>query len=193
MSLGNELTIHQLHLAGIDDLRKRAGWIIVVGVILIALGTIALGSSVLTTLASMVFIGWLMVMAGVLQSAHAFTCKAWGGFFVDLLAGILYAVAGFLIIAHPAEVALTLTLLIAMFLIIGGMFRIVVAIAVRFPNTMWMLIHGAVNLLLGFAIIQKWPLSGLWVIGMFIGIDMIFNGWTLVMLGIAVRKSTKPV
>jgi uncharacterized membrane protein HdeD (DUF308 family) len=137
----------------------------------------------------MVFIGWLMVMAGVLQTAHGFSSKAWGGFFIELLAGLLYAVVGLLIVTHPAAAAVELTLIIAVLLILGGMFRTAVAIAVRLPNSIWLLIHGAVNILLGMAIIMGWPASGLWVIGTFIGIDMIFNGWTLVMLSFALRPA----
>lgn len=192
MSMDNNVTVHQLHLVGLDDLQKRSGMILVLGVILILLGTVALGLSVLFTLASMVFIGWLMIMAGVLQTAHGFSVKAWGGFFIELLAGLLYSVVGFLIIIHPAAAAVELTLIIALLLIFGGMFRVAIAIAVRLPNTIWLLIHGAINILLGMAIIAQWPASGLWVIGMFIGIDMIFNGWTLVMLAMAAKRLGKP-
>jgi len=81
-------------LADFEALRKRWGWIVGLGVALIVLGAIALGSSVLATLATMVFVGWLLIAGGVFEVAHAFTCKAWGGFFVDLLTGILYTVAG---------------------------------------------------------------------------------------------------
>src|SRR5688572_29807104 len=126
-----------------------------------------------------------MIGGGVLQAVHAFTCKAWSGFFIDLLTGILYAVVGFMIVANPGATAVALTLLISMFLIFGGIFRIVVAVAVRFQNSVWLLLHGAVNLLLGIAIWRQWPLSGLWVIGLFVGIDMLLNGWSLVMLGFA--------
>lgn len=177
-----------LHLIGLEELRKRWGWFLSLGILLVVLGTIALGSSVMMTLATMVFVGWLMIVGGVLQAVHAFTCKGWGGFFIDLLTGILYAVVGFIIVASPGATAITLTLLICMFLIFGGVFRIVVAVAVRFQNWVWLLLHGVVNLLLGIAIWQQWPLSGLWVIGLFVGIDMLFNGWSLVMLGLAARN-----
>jgi uncharacterized membrane protein HdeD (DUF308 family) len=123
-----------------------------------------------------------------LQAAHACSCKGWGGFFIDLLTGILYVVVGFMVVANPGTTAVALTLLIAMFLIFGGIFRIVVAAVVRFQNWVWLLLHGVVNLLLGIAIWRQWPLSGLWVIGLFVGIDMLFNGWSLVMLGLAAKN-----
>jgi uncharacterized membrane protein HdeD (DUF308 family) len=129
-----------------------------------------------------------MVLGGILQGLHAVACKGWGGFFVDLLAGLLSVVVGFLMIANPEATAVALTLLIALFLIFGGIFRIVVALTVRFHNWIWLLLHGAVNLLLGIMIWRQWPLSGMWVIGLFVGIDMIMNGWALVMLGLAAKN-----
>lgn len=177
-----------LHLFGLDELKRRWGWFLGLGIALILLGTIALGASVLMTLATMVFIGWLMIVGGVVEVVHAFGIKHWGGFFIDLLTGILYVVVGFMIVANPGATAVTLTLLIAMFLIFGGIFRIVTAIIVRFQNWIWLILHGIVNLLLGILIWRQWPFSGLWVIGFFIGIDMIFNGWSLVMLGLAAKK-----
>jgi len=127
-------------------------------------------------------------VGGVVEAAHACSCKGWGGFFVDLLTGILYVVVGFMVVANPGVTALALTLLIAMFLVFGGIFRIAVAVVVRFQNWIWLLLHGVVNLLLGIAIWRQWPLSGLWVIGLFVGIDMLLNGWSLIMLGLAAKS-----
>jgi uncharacterized membrane protein HdeD (DUF308 family) len=101
---------------------------------------------------------------------------------------MLYAVAGLIIVANPGAAAITLTLLVAMLLIVSGVFRIVVAVAVPFQNRWWLVLHGVINLILGISIWRDWPLSGLWVIGLFIGIDMVFNGWSLVMLGLAAKN-----
>jgi uncharacterized membrane protein HdeD (DUF308 family) len=188
MSQDARRTIDSVPLVGLEELRGRWGWYLVLGILLIVLGTTALGSSVLMTLATMVFVGWLMIGGGAVEAVQAFACKGWSGFFLDLLTGILYVVVGFMIVANPGATAVALTLLIAMFLITGGIFRIVVAVAVRFPNWIWLVVHGIVNLLLGIAIWRQWPLAGLWVIGLFVGIDMIFNGWSLVMLALAAKK-----
>lgn len=186
MSLPSQIA--GLHLIGIEEVRRRWAWFLGLGIFLIVLGMMALGSSVVMTLATMVFIGWLMIVGGILEALHAFSMKGWSGFFIDLLTGVLYAVVGFMIVANPSATAVALTLLIAMFLIFAGLFRIVVAIAVRFQNWIWLLLHGVINVLLGVAIWRQWPLSGLWVIGLFVGIDMLFNGWSLVMLGLAARS-----
>ena len=188
MTTETQLTLAGLHMVGLENLRKRWGWFLALGILLVVLGMVALGSSVFMTLATMVFVGWLLIVGGVLEAAHACSCKGWGGFFIDLLTGILYVVVGFMVVANPGSAAVALTLLIAMFLIFGGIFRIVVAVVVRFQNWVWLLLHGVVNLLLGIAIWRQWPLSGLWVIGLFVGIDMLFNGWSLVMLGLAAKR-----
>jgi uncharacterized membrane protein HdeD (DUF308 family) len=191
MSSPDNLLLPQLHLVGVEDLRRRSGWILGMGVLLIVLGMLALATSVLWTLATMIFIGWLMIVGGILQTAHAFSFKAWSGFFVDLLMGIFYTVVGVMVIAHPGATAVALTLMIAMLLMVSGIFRIAAAIALRVPHATWVLIHGFVNIALGIVILQDWPVSGLWVIGTFIGIDMLFNGWSLVMLSIGLKNQKR--
>lgn len=177
-----------LALVGAEVLRARWGWFVGLGLLLVVLGLVAVGHSLLFTVASMVLLGWLLMAAGLAEAVHAFSCQAWGGFFVDLLTGLLYLVAGFLVVSNPAATAVTLTLLIAMFLIFEGLFRIVIAVTVRFPHWGWLLVHGAINLLLGISIWRNWPLSGLWVIGLFVGIDLMMNGWSLVMLGLTAKN-----
>ena len=190
----NGMNLSGLHLIGLGDLKRNWGWFLALGIALLVLGTIALGASVAMTIVSMVLLGWLLIIGGVLEGVHAFWReRAWGGFFIDLLTGILYVVVGFMVLANPGEAAMALTLLIALFLMFSGLFRIVVALILRFPHWGWLILHGAVNLVLGIAIWRQWPLSGLWVIGLFVGIDMLFNGWSLVMLGLAAKKLPEPL
>lgn len=186
MSTGTSLG--GFRVAGFDELRRHWGWFVGLGIGLIVLGFIALGYSAVATLASVMLFGWLLVVGGVLQTAHAFGRERWKSFFIDLVAGILYLVAGLILMANPLAGAATLTLVIAVFLWVGGVFRIVASLAVRHHNWGWLLLNGIVNILLGTLIWQQWPLSGLWVIGLFVGIDMLFNGWALAMLGMAMKR-----
>ncbi len=192
MSSASNLTVASLATVGLDELKKKWGWFLALGILLIIGGTVALGSSIMMTVFSMILLGWLMITGGVLEAIHAFSCKGWSGFFIDLLTGLLYVVVGFMIVGNPGATAATLTLLIAMFLIFGGIFRVVIALVVRYQNWGWLVLHGGVNLMLGMAIWRQWPLSGLWVIGLFVGIDMIFNGWSLVMLGLMAKNLPVP-
>ena len=178
------IVITELHLVGLEELRKKWGWLCGLGILLVALGAIAIGSAVLVTLATMVFVGSLMILAGLLQTAYAISMRGWSGFYLDLLAGILNTVVGVLIVMHPGATAVALTLLIALLLILSGVFRIVAGLSVSYQNRGWRI----TNLLLAFIIIADWPVSGASLIGLFIGIDMMFNGWSLVMLGLVARN-----
>src|SRR5438309_163058 len=119
-----ETTIVGLQLVGIGELRRRWRWFLGLGILLVLLGTLALVLAPFLTLASMIVIGGALIVVGILQALHAFASKAWGGFFVDLLSGVLYLVVGFLMVANPGATAEALTLLIALFLIFGGIFRV---------------------------------------------------------------------
>lgn len=186
--MSSEMIVTSIHQIGLDELKRRSGWFIVLGILLVVLGTVALSSSVFLTLVSMTFVGSLMIISGVLQAGHAVMSKRWGGFFMELLIGLLSVAAGALVVARPVAAAEGATLLIAMFLILGGIFRIAMAFAIRFHHVFWLALNGIINLALGVMILQEWPSSGLWVIGLFVGIDMLFNGWSLIMLGIAAKR-----
>jgi len=174
--------------AGLSRLGSRWGWFMATGVTLMLLGVLSFSYAFAFTIASVVFFGWLMLFGGLLQSAYAFSVKDWAGFFIDLLMGILYSVVGFLMINHPQENAAILTLLIALSLIMNGVFRIAIACIGRFDQWLWLLLHGAISLFLGISIWHQWPVSGTWVIGLFVGVDMLLAGWYLVMLALILRK-----
>ena len=123
-----------IQLTGSGELRRSWGWYLVFGIVLIVLGTIAIGSAFLMTIASVFFFGWLMIIGGVMEAVHAFWHKRWAGFFLDLLTGILYIVACWMMVTNPTESAVLQTLIIAMFLVFEGVFRIVAALAVRYPH-----------------------------------------------------------
>jgi uncharacterized membrane protein HdeD (DUF308 family) len=173
-------------------LKRGWGWLLFLGILEIILGGIAVGASVVATFVTVVFFGWLLLIGGILSAVHAFWRKQWKGFFLDLATGILYLVAGLMVIGNPGAAALTLTLLIAMFLLIGGIFRIVVAFSGQLEHRGWVLLNGLITAALGVLIWRQWPLSGLWVIGLFVGIEMIFYGWSLVMLSLIAKGAIVP-
>ena len=177
-----------IQLEGAGELRRSWGWYLALGIVLIVLGTIAIGSTFVMTIASVFFFGWLLIIGGVMEVIHAFWHKRWAGFFLDLLTGILYVVAGWMMVSNPQESAVLLTLVIAMFLVFEGVFRIVASLAARYPHRGWVLFNGVISLILGISIWQRWPYSGLWVIGLFVGIEMLLNGWSLVMLSLSARN-----
>ncbi len=173
---------------GLRDICKSWGWLLAFGIVLVVVGTLAVGASFITTLATVVAFGVLLLVGGGAQIVGAFFSRKWSGFFLQLLAGVLYLVVGLLMVSNPLIAAAGLTLLLAAFFLVGGVARIVVAVSERFENWGWVLLNGVVTLLLGILIWRGWPASALWVIGLFVGIEMIFCGWSWVMLGLTARR-----
>lgn len=176
---------------GLNALRGNWFWFVLLGIALVVLGTIALGSVVVASLATAVVIGALLVTGGVVESIGAFWCRAWSGFFFHLLAGVLSIVVGFLFLRAPLNALLALTLLLSSFLMVGGLFEIIVALTYRFAAWGWPLLSGVIDLVLGIMIWYEWPASALWVIGLFVGISMIFRGFNWIGLGVALRTLPK--
>ena len=178
-----------LEQVGLTNIKKNWFWYLLMGILLIVFGSMAIGRTCLFTKVSMVFIGWIMIAAGGVQTLNAFVNgRGWGGFFFDLLTGILYVVVGFMVVANPAATAVTMTLVIAVYLMFDGGSRLAGSLSVKLPNRSWVFLSGLVSLLLGISIWRQWPYSGTWVIGLFVGIQMIMNGWSTVMLSLAVKN-----
>ena len=166
LSLSNETAeASHLPLGAIEELHRHWALFFALGVALIALGTIGILVSALFTLASVVFFGWLLVIAGAGLTIHAFWAKRWSGFFLQLLSGLLYLVAGWVLATRPELSAITLTLLIAISLVVQGAFRIGAASSTRIDGWGSLLASGIITLVLGLMIWNEWPLSGVWVIG----------------------------
>jgi len=171
----------------LNALRGNWLWFVVLGGALIALGIIALGSVVIASLAAALAIGTLLLLGGAAEAIGAFWCRGWSGFFLQLLSGVLSIVVGLLFLRAPAGALAALTLLVACFLMVGGIFKIVAAVGYRFAAWGWALAGGIVDLLLGLLIWQEWPSSALWVIGLYVGINLLFRGFNWIALGLALR------
>jgi uncharacterized membrane protein HdeD (DUF308 family) len=173
---------------GIEALRGNWFWFVLVGIALVALGFFAVGSAFVASLATAVAIGVLLFMGGVTESVGAFWAREWSGFFLHFLSGLLSIVIGVLFIRAPLNALLALTLLVASFLLVGGVFKIVAALNFRFAAWGWPLLSGVIDVVLGLMIWSEWPASALWVIGLFVGINMIFRGANWIALGLAFRS-----
>jgi uncharacterized membrane protein HdeD (DUF308 family) len=171
--------------------KSHAGVLLGLGLALIALGSLAIYSVVAATFASVIFFGWLLIIAGFIQFGHALYARKWNWFLLQILLSIFSIAAGGLILYNPTTGALSLTLLLSFLFIVQGAMRIVLALMKRYDHWVWVLISGILTLILGILILMQWPYSGLYIIGLFVGIDLIFNGWALVMLSFIARKLTR--
>jgi len=173
---------------GGGDGKSVRGWVIAAGITLLALGTLAVIYDTTATFASVVVFGSVLALAGAMQIVHAFQVTDWKGFFLYLLDGIVRAVAGVLLIIYPGSGAVTLTLILSFYFIAAGTFRAIASTVVRFPAWGWSVASGLISVLLGVMLALQWPASGLWFIGLAVGIDMIFSGWALLMFASFVKK-----
>ena len=174
-------------LGALEELHRHWALFLSVGVALMALGIVATLTAGLSTIVAVDFFGWILVIAGAGVTIHAFWAKRWSGFFLQLLSGLLYLATGWMLATHPELSAIALTLVIAISFVVQGAFRIGAALSTRIDGWDGLLVSGIITLLLGLMIWNEWPLSGVWVIGLFVGIDMFFYGGWFVSLALAVR------
>src|SRR5712671_2126691 len=177
---------------GVEELRHKWGWFLALGIALIVLGVIALGMIPIATLATVMVFGWLLVFSGIVEAVHGFQVHKWSGMFLHLAGGVLGVLIGLLIVTHPVAGALAWTLLFASFFTVIGLFRLIAAIRLKFLNWGWAAFDGAVTLLLGIFLWQDWPWSGLWFLGLSIGMSLMLRGWSHVMLALAIRSLAAP-
>jgi uncharacterized membrane protein HdeD (DUF308 family) len=177
-----------------ESLRAQWWLFLVLGLVSVIVGFIALSSAFASTMASVMVFGVLLMIAGVAEVIHAVMVRKLSGFALHLLAAALYLLVGLFMLEDPIQAAAVLTLLLAASFLVGGVLRIVFSLAVRFPAWPWVVFNGVVDLLLGVFILNRWPESSLWVIGLFIGVDLIVHGWSWVILALSVRTfgQTKP-
>jgi uncharacterized membrane protein HdeD (DUF308 family) len=174
------------------ELEQNWGWLLAFGLASIVLGTLGLGMTFFLTTATAIFIGALLIVGGVLQLLEAIKCRGWKSIFWHVLIALLYVAAGLVTALHPMLAAVSLTLVLAAILIAVGVFRIVIAFQVKpAKGWYWPLISGVVSLALGGLIVAGWPQSSLWIIGLFVAVELIFNGWSYVFIALAARSSAK--
>jgi uncharacterized membrane protein HdeD (DUF308 family) len=169
----------------IEYMHQHRAWFVALGAALIVLGVIAAGSSVTTTFVSMFFLAALLLIGGIIRVVGAFSAREWSGSLLLALAGALYIVAGVLTYRHPVAAALALTLLFAALFMAVGLFRMITAVWHRFSSWGWVAASGVISFILGLMLWNQWPVSGLWFIGLCIGIDLIVEGigWLMLSYG----------
>jgi len=192
MSKKEELIVSGVWVPDLGDLKDNWGWLLALGIVLMVLGTIGLGMTFALTLASIVFFGVLFLIGGGIQLVHAFKCRGWKSILWHVVIALLYIVAGAVVVMHPWLGASVLTLVVAWSFIAIGILRIMIAIQNRAVKYwIWSLIGGILAVIIGIMIIAQWPASGLWVIGLFLAIELIISGWSYIFLALAVRGIAK--
>jgi len=163
------------------------GWFLAFGIGLLLLGIAAVVRSVTATVATMLFFGWLLIIASGIEIVQAVMVGHWAGFFHHLLAAVLFGVVGLMLVTKPVISAEAATILMAMFFLVSGLFQLVASVVVALPGWGWQAVDGIITFILGGLVLAQWPASGLWVIGLFVGIDLIFYGCAWIALALGLR------
>ncbi|MGA2170996.1 MAG: DUF308 domain-containing protein [Terracidiphilus sp.] len=170
------------------EMIHRWGWFLAFGIVLAVLGIAAMVRSFAATTVSMMFFGWLLLCAGIVEFVNAFMVGRWAGFFLHLLVAILFIVTGLLFLIRPVISAEAATFVMSLFFLIGGLYLLIASLWTHLPGWGWQAFDGTLASVMGILLLAQWPLSGLWAIGLFVGIDLIFAGCAWIALALDLHK-----
>jgi len=171
-------------------LRIKWGWIVLLGLVYVIAGTVALGSIVTATAVSVFIVGAMMIVAGIGEIIGAFQLTSWGKAMLWALVGALYVLAGFVTLQNPALAAVLLTFILGFSLIASGVVRLFLAYSLRHEQSwVWVALSGIITVLLGIVILAKWPFSSVYILGLFLGVDLVIAGFGWIGLGFALRRA----
>ena len=173
------------------SIKKATGWIIIFSVVLMVIGILAILSPVFASAFFTAVMGWLALISGVVMIVQSFVSKPVRGFWLNLIIGILYAMSGVYILLNLAAAVAVLTLTFGILFVVEGIFSIIMGITKRAGLRMaWLVVvNGVVTLLLGILVLNRWPVSALWMIGLYVGISLLFTGMTLLISALDVRRN----
>ena len=175
--------------SGLSNLSSKWGWAVALGIALILCGVVALLSLVVATAVAVIWIGVMMITAGVVEIAHGYKMKGWGRSVLWMITGALYIIGGFFAVVDPIPASIILTLILAIALIIIGCLRTWMGFQLRGEGHKgWVILSGVLTLLFGLIILIHWPFSGLYALGIILGVDLIQTGAGWLHLGFFLKK-----
>ena len=159
------------------------------GILMLILGMLAVALPNISTLEIELLVGWLLIVGGFFRAATIFGKRHMPGFWWSLLSAVLAVALGTILIARPLQGVITLTIVMTVFFVIEGVAAVLIALEYRryLRNWSWTLLSGLINLVLAYLIWNGWPSTATWVIGLYVGINLIFLGVQLIMTANAAR------
>ncbi|MGY8768929.1 MAG: HdeD family acid-resistance protein [Pirellulales bacterium] len=162
------------------------------GIVMLIFGVIAVGSPQVAGAAVVYVIGGLILMVGVLQIVHGFQADDWPDKALPLVLGILMSLCGISLLLHPFIGMAIIALMMAVFFVVEGLWKIYTSFSYKpAPGWLMMLLSGVITLFLGGMIWRQWPLSGVWAVGILVGVDLLCTGASMLVLGLTLRQVEK--
>jgi uncharacterized membrane protein HdeD (DUF308 family) len=172
----------------VQEVRRATVLSVVLGALLVVAGVLGLIFVWVATLTTAILFAWLLLAGGVFALVDAWQRRGHDGFWASAVTGVLNLVAGALILWKPAASILALTMLVAVFLLVGGILRLTAAAAGRVPGPGWVVLHGIVDVVLAVLIIATLPMSSLYVLGTLLSVSLLVDGIALAVLGTAAHR-----
>ncbi|HET7445511.1 MAG TPA: HdeD family acid-resistance protein [Solirubrobacterales bacterium] len=175
-----------------EGLARSWKGLMAVGIVAIVIGCIAILIPAVASVGTAIFIGWILVIAGAFLVAAAFSAHSVGSLLLRLLWAAITVIVGIWLIVEPHNGTLTLTFVLGVYFLFMGITRITVAFLGRGqPNAGWVGLSGVCGLLIGILVLVKFPSSADWAIGLLVGIDLIFAGWTLTSIALVGKELSR--
>ena len=173
-----------------ETVKRHSLWYLVQSALMILGGILALFYPILSSFAVVLFLGWVLIISGVVQGISLIGAQHVPHFWLQLVSVVLSVIVGLLFLRHPGEGLLTLALLLIVFFMVEGMSKIIFALTIRpFPNWGWVLVSGVIGILLSFYLWASLPVTAIWLLGVLLGIQLICEGVALGYLAWQVRQS----
>ena len=176
-----------------NAVKKDSTTLMILGILTVILGVLAMMAPMMAGITIALMVGILLIAAGIARTIFAFKCKSWGKGILVFLLGLLTLLVGFYMVARPGMALVTLTLFLAAYFVVDGIFEIIEAFDLKpIKGWGWMLFGGIVSILLGIMIWRQWPMSGAWAIGILVGIKLMFAGFAMTGIVRGSRSSSAP-
>lgn len=177
-----------------SEAKSRSGWGIFLGILTVAIGVLMIIYPLATATATTIFLGSVLIVVAVLELIQAVRSHTAGQFFLRLLLGVVFGIAGVLLLANPLWGVAVLTSVLGFMLLFESVFTAVLAFQMRpLSGWGWLLVDAGISLLLGLLILAKWPSSSFWAIGTLVGVAVLMRGISRIALSVSLRRVAKRV
>ncbi|HEY9615319.1 MAG TPA: HdeD family acid-resistance protein [Microcoleaceae cyanobacterium] len=177
-----------------QELQQGLGWTLALGILIAVLGVAAIVFPIVSTVALTLFFGWLFIAGGIFKAVYAFQVHGVGSKIWRLVLAALYVGAGIFMLTYPLKGALTLTVVLAVTILVESVLEVIMAFQLRpAPNWGWMLISGVLGIVLGILIWNQLPINALWIIGLLVGINLLMSGLWITMFSLSARRALRSV
>ena len=177
--------------AGVNEIRSYWGRFMALGIVFVTLGLFSIFYSGIATTATVLVLGWMLLISGVMSLIQSFWIRNWSGFFLFFLNALLQGVLGYMLLRHPLAGAAGVTLLLGSLFVVGGLFRMVGASLLKFPSWGWAVFSGLVSLVLGVVVLAHLPVMTVFFLGIVVGVNLLTDGIAFVALGTQLHSIPK--